>query len=108
LPGWRVRLAGLKGAAHLNGLRGTVCWQRGYDDEKGRYAVVVDGDGDAIKMLKGTNLRLANELPRFPTGLVHLSRNGFSTCPIKPQTVGLGLGHIVTLYYRSSILYKIR
>ena len=53
LSGHRVRIAGLKGRPELNGRRGVAAY---FDAAKGRYAVTVEGEAEAV-LLKPANLQ---------------------------------------------------
>ena len=54
LSGRRVRIAGLKGRPEFNGRSGVVTH---FDAAKGRYAVTVEGEAEAVLLLKPANLQ---------------------------------------------------
>ena len=54
LSGRRVRIAGLKGRPELNGRCGVAAH---FDAAKGRYAVTVEGEEEAV-LLKPANLQV--------------------------------------------------
>ena len=63
LSGRRVRIAGLKGRPELNGRSGVAAY---FDAAKGRYAVTVEGEAEAV-LLKPANLQ--EFLEPAPSGL---------------------------------------